>query len=80
MGVHSFQILLFWSLGANILALVNIASVLVYPMVIWANKRGKYQIAAGLVFLEVAIHQSLAVYFWASARAFNTTSSLLDQG
>jgi adenylate cyclase len=63
MGVHSFQILLFWSLGANILALVNIASVLVYPLVIWVNKRGKYQIAAGLVFLEVAIHQSLAVYF-----------------
>jgi adenylate cyclase len=63
MGVHTFQIFLFWSLGATTLALVNIISVLVYPIVLWANKKGKYHTAAALVFLEVAVHQSLAVYF-----------------
>ena len=61
--VHALWILLFYFLEIYELAIFNIFSVLVFSLSIKLNEKSKFMVAITFAYLEVVLHQWLAVYY-----------------
>ena len=66
--IHSLLVLFFFLIGVNSLAIYNLASVVLWVIVIKINLKGHWKTALALAYIEVLIHTILctAIIGWAS--------------
>ncbi|MCB0116288.1 MAG: GGDEF domain-containing protein [Caldilineaceae bacterium] len=66
--VHACFIAIFWTIGVDSLAWINVGSVMIYMIAIWLGKRGQLDLAFFLCAAEILVHAAIAtlVLGWAS--------------
>ncbi len=58
---HFGLIFIFWALGAQTLALLNVASVAIWTLVLWLHFRGRLALSASFAVFELFAHQVICV-------------------